>query len=535
MHDGFETPHYPVTDETVQIDQPNPEEFKKLKESVQTMTKELTLLATEVREKKEIILMLEKQVKDKTNENKQKVGRISQQKIDAEKDRNEEKEKNEQLLINLQLVSKEKQVLKEENEVLVENSNQLKNNLKQAMEKLKKTELKLQKSSENVDELVGAVRERAEEVTAKEDEILVLGKKLEIENNNNKQMVKNISQLRDENAQVKNKLKAMEQNSESSHITPDFLTEYQDFKKFITKKISHLSEQICKSSQPTSQPTKESISTERKTKDHSRRAKTADNKKRKQYKPRLNNTDYDPVRSTVCDDSNITESMESSDDDESIEVYHESNPHIPIRPGMHSSYSRAVDKQDDRYKKSAKDSAKGPVQGKTLIISTSMTRDIKAERFNEVYENGVAEFKRYRGGKTRNIKEDISKNMKGGSYDRAIVHIGGNDLQDGYHPSLLRKLANDIIETGKICKERGAKNVFIAGVTIRKYEYTWDRCKLLNWELRELCLANGFSFIDNSNISLSNLQDDVHLNDSGTTLLANNYLYFLNRKSGKNA
>ena len=343
------------------------------------------------------------------------------------------------------------------------------------------------------------------------------------------------AQLRDENAQVKNKLKVIEQNSNSSHVTPDFLTEYQDFKKFITKKISDLGEQICKP-RKISQPTKErpSISTDKNTKDQSRRrAKTSDDKKWKQDKPRLNNTDYNPMRSNVFEDSNVTESMESSDDEESIKVYHESNPHIPIRPGAHSSYSRAVDGQGAKSKKSAKDTTKGPVQGKTLIVSTSMTRDIKPELFNIAYENGVAEFKRYHGGKTRNIKEDLSKNMKHGSYDKAIVHIGGNDLQDGYHPSLLRKLANDIIETGRICKERGAKTVVIAGVTIRKYEYTWDRCKLLNWELRELCLANGFNFIDNSNISLSNLHDDVHLNDSGTTLLANNYLYFLNRKSGQ--
>ena len=145
----------------------------------------------------------------------------------------------------------------------------------------------------------------------------------------------------------------------------------------------------------------------------------------------------------------------------------------------------------------------------------------------------MANFKRYHGGKAKRIKDDLTQHLQQGTCDRAIVHIGGNDLQDGYAPSLVRKLASDIIETGLVCKERGARDVYIAGVTVRKWEYTWDRCKILNWELKELCQKNGFKFIDNSNISTDHLKDEVHLNDTGTALLANNYLNSLDTKSGK--
>ena len=105
------------------------------------------------------------------------------------------------------------------------------------------------------------------------------------------------------------------------------------------------------------------------------------------------------------------------------------------------------------------------------------------------------------------------------------MHIGGNDLQDMFSPERITRCAVNIIETAQICKDRGAKTVFIGGVTDRKYEYAQERCKMLNKELEELCRHNGFIFIDNSNIRpMEHLSDRVHLNDRGTTILADNYL-----------
>ena len=116
-------------------------------------------------------------------------------------------------------------------------------------------------------------------------------------------------------------------------------------------------------------------------------------------------------------------------------------------------------------------------------------------------------------------------NLEKGDCDEVILHIGGNDLQDMYAPDLITKSAVSIIETAQICKDRGAKTVFIGGVTERKYGYTQERCEVLNRELKELCRHNGFIFIDNSNIRpMEHLSDGVHLNDQGTTILANNYL-----------
>ena len=132
---------------------------------------------------------------------------------------------------------------------------------------------------------------------------------------------------------------------------------------------------------------------------------------------------------------------------------------------------------------------------------------------------------RLRGSKVKKIKEDARKNIQHGYFDSAVVHIGGNDLQDLYYRESFDKLANDVKETGLICRERGADTVFIAGVTVRKWEYTWERCRLLNGKLKEMCRRNNFVFIDNSNINyVDHLSDKVHLNSEGSKILANNYL-----------
>ena len=106
------------------------------------------------------------------------------------------------------------------------------------------------------------------------------------------------------------------------------------------------------------------------------------------------------------------------------------------------------------------------------------------------------------------------------------VQMGGNDLQDLYYPEAMSRLANTIIETGQLCRERGAETVFIAGIPVRCYEYTWDRCRALNGELKKLCRRNDFIFIDNSNLNHTDHlhQDGVHLNGDGDRILANNYL-----------
>ena len=75
-----------------------------------------------------------------------------------------------------------------------------------------------------------------------------------------------------------------------------------------------------------------------------------------------------------------------------------------------------------------------------------------------------------------------------------------------------------------MCKDKGVKNVFISGlIPSRKVEEHY--ISNLNNQLKEICKANTYIFIDNSNITERHLwRDGIHLNDRGKYILANNVL-----------
>jgi lysophospholipase L1-like esterase len=76
-----------------------------------------------------------------------------------------------------------------------------------------------------------------------------------------------------------------------------------------------------------------------------------------------------------------------------------------------------------------------------MIISTSITRDINYEEFNNNYEQGRAHFQRFKGGSAEYIKDYIPVHLKKDKPDSALVQIGGNDLHKAYTNTLLTNLA----------------------------------------------------------------------------------------------
>ena len=163
---------------------------------------------------------------------------------------------------------------------------------------------------------------------------------------------------------------------------------------------------------------------------------------------------------------------------------------------------------------------------KTIVFSTSMTRDIDYVKFNKCYRNGHARFQKFHGGRARHMKEYVQTHMLEEKPDTVIIHAGGNDLRTTRNnPTPALRVANDIIDIGLACKKNGASRVIISGVITRKPQFLQERCIEVNELLVSQCRLYNFTYIDNSDINLDCLQrDGVHLNEEGTDLLANNYL-----------
>ena len=108
-----------------------------------------------------------------------------------------------------------------------------------------------------------------------------------------------------------------------------------------------------------------------------------------------------------------------------------------------------------------------------------------------------------------------------------IVQCGGNDINtqgENGKPLTIEAIADDIIAIAQKARSSGTKEVFIGGVPMRASLAFRDGCNQLNNRLAALSVAHGYIFIDNAELLGSHTYDGVHLDDTGTKILADNYL-----------
>ena len=351
----------------------------------------------------------------------------------------------------------------------------------------------------------------------KDKDIQKLTKEADKREAKNLLLEENLESLRDENTKLKNARRV-----ESDVTVSKVNEELQDFKREMARKIQAITNGNLSKEPDDKAP--EKLKNTRKTRSIDTSIR---NEKRVKRKP---NND-DPKRRVLQTDSegesSGTESEVDPNNEQSVgrwKLVDGMWEQLPVKPGI-KSYRGAL--KTGIGKKKQMDIR----DQKTLIISTSITRGIKEERFRNCYE-GDSKFYRKHGAKARWIKDDVKENLSPGECTSVILQMGGNDLQDVFKPDMVTKLANTIIETGQICKDKGIETVFIGGVPVRSYEYTWERCEQLNEELKDLCRHYNFVFIDNSEIShKEHLRfDGVHLNEAGDRVLANYLFGFLKER-----
>ena len=170
-------------------------------------------------------------------------------------------------------------------------------------------------------------------------------------------------------------------------------------------------------------------------------------------------------------------------------------------------------------------------KAKSLIFSSSIKRGIHTNRFNKKLKNTVAKFHKFNGKKAHHIKDYIQTHIDEEQPDSVVIVAGGNDVPIGkYNSMALSSIVDDIIQAGSLCRRNGVKNVHISSILPRSAFYFQLRRYELNNLLKERCRVEGFNFIDNKNIVLSDHigHDGVHLNKAGTYVLCSNLWNCLN-------
>jgi len=116
--------------------------------------------------------------------------------------------------------------------------------------------------------------------------------------------------------------------------------------------------------------------------------------------------------------------------------------------------------------------------------------------------------------------------------DIAVIHIGCNNIyKDKRNKDQVIdkvRLANEIINVGKICRENNVKDIIISAIFVKRNLELSKIIREVNDLLKDLCVLNGFHFLSNMNISRDFLDSGgVHLSDEGTIVFAGNIVDYI--------
>lgn len=114
--------------------------------------------------------------------------------------------------------------------------------------------------------------------------------------------------------------------------------------------------------------------------------------------------------------------------------------------------------------------------------------------------------------------------------DIVVMHVGGNDIHHKNKDTIkVEEIAKNIIELANICRESGVPDVAISEIFPKRSVVLTKIIRQVNDRLKELCKSYNFHFINHRNISRDLLcHDGIHLNDSGTDILGDDIVDFIN-------
>ena len=168
-----------------------------------------------------------------------------------------------------------------------------------------------------------------------------------------------------------------------------------------------------------------------------------------------------------------------------------------------------------------------PILG--LVVSDSMTRKIRnrhlKRKLNWRYE--TATLKKFPGQTAREIELYTQAQIKLHQPDYVIVVAGTNDLSYSYQNGTFdrKELANKILNVARMAKKYG-KPASVSSLFVREDRYVNECVWSTNELLRELCLKEGFGYIDQDEIKLEHISkwDGLHLDQQGSDILKTNIL-----------
>ena len=113
-------------------------------------------------------------------------------------------------------------------------------------------------------------------------------------------------------------------------------------------------------------------------------------------------------------------------------------------------------------------------------------------------------------------------------YNAVIIHLGVNDILNNQSHDQTTQLMCNLRKISAKCKSYDVKHVFVSDLlyTLKIKE---NLLTDINRMIKELCMSNGYEYIDIDNIPTDMLyKDGLHLLDKGKYFLSRNFIENLN-------
>ena len=164
---------------------------------------------------------------------------------------------------------------------------------------------------------------------------------------------------------------------------------------------------------------------------------------------------------------------------------------------------------------------------KCAILSDSMCNRIDMKEFNKYIKKGSAFRKTFPGATPKELHYYIAKPLEDEKPDSCVISVGQNRIGKD-KPAVI---VTDMIECANRCKDYGVNQVLVSSLTCRPGH---DRdINEVNALLKSKQFTHDFTLIFNENIHASYIwRDDIHLNNLGRDIIANNIINAVNRAHG---
>ena len=307
----------------------------------------------------------------------------------------------------------------------------------------------------NLSELVEELRSRGEEIKSKDEKIDQISQVIDRKTNTEKRLEENIQQLREENIKMKNTIKQVQQNKNEHQEKNLLLAEFKQLKRFVEKEVGAVKEeQASLKSNIQLQTKRESKNDGRKitnfgggslryhnnggeepgerTSDDSLSDQAPLSRKCPNFRERKSSISHERRKGdrNKTSDFKTRNNLQSKDEvrRKNVIVKQLNQNRVLIDPDSDAEFEYATKRKvpgEHLYS----DKVKGLKT--TMVFSTSITKGINVQEFNDAVVNGRAEFHKFRGKKAQHIKHYIKSHLSIERPDRVVIHIGGNDLPPG--------------------------------------------------------------------------------------------------------